>query len=215
MELYKYLLFDLDGTLTDSADGIINSIVYALGKFGITVENRESLRKFLGPPLVDAFMEYYGFAKEDALKAVEYYRERFRDIGIFENSMYDGIPELLRELYEAGYEIIMATSKPEQFAKRIAKHFDIEKYFSLIAGATFDGKLSVKTDIIKYALDSKGITDKSSVIMIGDRHHDMEGATAVGVESIGVLYGYGSRDELEVSGATYIAETVKDIKKFI
>ena len=215
MAKYKYLLFDLDGTLTDSAEGITNSVEYALGKFGITVNDKSVLKKFVGPPLVDAFMEYYAFTEENAHRAVEYYRERFRDIGIFENAVYEGIPELLRELSENRYELIIATSKPEEFAKRIAKHFDIEKYFSLIAGATFDGRLSVKKDIINYALEAKGITDKSSVVMIGDRHHDTEGAAAMGVDCIGVLYGYGSREELVESGATYIAETVSDIKKFI
>lgn len=215
MAKYKYLFFDLDGTLTDSAEGITNCVAYALEKFGITESDKSALRRFVGPPLVDAFMEYYGLTRDDALKAVEYYRERFRDIGIFENAVYDGIPELLCELSAAGYELIIATSKPEQFAKKIAKHFDIEKYFSLIAGATFDGRLSAKRDIINYALEGKGITDKSSVVMIGDRHHDTEGAAAIGVDSIGVLYGYGSKEELVKSGATYIAENVSDIKKFI
>ena len=215
MAKYKYLLFDLDGTLTDSAEGITNSVAYALEKFGIVTEDKSTLNVFVGPPLVDAFMNFYGFSEDDAHKAVAFYRERFRDIGIFENSVYDGIIELLERLSSDGFELIMATSKPEEFAKRIATHFDFEKYFSHIVGATFDGKISTKTDVINHALSRAGITDKSAVIMIGDRHHDMEGAAEVGVDSIGVLYGYGDRAELEKANATYIAKTVNDIRKFL
>lgn len=215
MAKYKYLFFDLDGTLTDSAEGIINSIVYALEKFGIKVEDREPLRVFLGPPLVDAFMKFYGFTEENAHKAVEYYRERFRNIGIFENRVYEGIPELLGALKKLGYKLIVATSKPEAFATRIADHFDLTKYFDLIAGATFDGKISTKSEVIAYALESFGVKDKSEVVMIGDRHHDTEGAAKMGIDSIGVLYGYGNREELESTGATYIAETVGDILKIL
>lgn len=215
MRKYKHILFDLDGTLTDSAEGITKSVEYALGKFGVKVSTLSELRRFVGPPLVDAFMNFYGFSEEDAKAATEYYRERFRVKGIFENSVYGGIPEVLESLKSAGLDLIVATSKPEEFAKRIVAHFDIEKYFSLIAGATFDGKLSAKADVIEYALNRAGITDKSSVIMIGDRHHDIDGARAVGLDSIGVLYGYGDREELSAAGATYIAETVGDIEKII
>ncbi len=215
MRKYKHILFDLDGTLTDSAEGITKSVEYALEKFGVKVSTLSELRRFVGPPLVDAFMNFYGFSEEDAKAATEYYRERFRVKGIFENSVYGGITEVLESLKSAGLDLIVATSKPEEFAKRIVAHFDIEKYFSLIAGATFDGKLSAKADVIEYALNRASITDKSSVIMIGDRHHDIDGARAVGLDSIGVLYGYGDREELSSAGATYIAETVGDIEKII
>jgi phosphoglycolate phosphatase len=212
---YKHILFDLDGTLTESAEGITRSVAYALEKFGIKETDYEKLKLFVGPPLVDAFMKFYGFSEADAKKATEYYRERFRVKGIFENALYDGITEVLDTLKKAGFNLIIATSKPEEFAKRIVAHFDIEKYFSFIAGATFDGTRGNKSDVIKYALDIAGITDKSSAIMIGDRHHDINGANAVGIDSIGVLYGYGDKNELVSAGATYIAKNVKDIEKII
>lgn len=215
MKKYKHILFDLDGTLTDSAEGITKSVEYALGKFGVKVADLNELRRFVGPPLVDAFMNFYGFSEDDAKAATEYYRERFRVKGIFENAVYDGIPQVLENLKNAGLNLIVATSKPEEFAKKIVAHFDIEKYFSLVAGATFDGKLSAKADVIEYALSRAGITDKSSVLMIGDRHHDIDGAWTVGLDSVGVLYGYGDREELTSAGATYIAETVGDIEKII
>ena len=160
-------------------------------------------------------MNFYGFSETDAKKATEYYRERFRVKGIFENSLYNGIAEMLESLKRAGLNLMIATSKPEEFAKRIATHFDIEKYFSVIAGATFDGTRDNKADVIEYALSIAGITDKSSAIMIGDRHHDINGANAVGIDSIGVLYGYGDRHELASAGATYIAEAVCDIERII
>lgn len=215
MAKYKYIFFDLDGTLTDSAEGIINSIEYALGKFGIIVNDKSELGRFLGPPLVEAFMEFYGFSEEKAKETVVYYRERFSSVGIFENRVYDGVPSLLESLKRKGYTLVMATSKPEGFAKRIADHFDLTKYFTYIAGATFDGKISTKTEVIEYAMDALKIADKKEVLMVGDRHHDTEGAAAVGIDSLGVLYGYGSREELESSGATYIAASVSDIEKIL
>lgn len=215
MANYKYLFFDLDGTLTDSAEGILNSIEYALGKFGIIVSDKNELNRFLGPPLVDAFMEFYGFTEEKAKQTVVYYRERFREIGIFENTVYDGIPKLLETLKSKGYKLVMATSKPEEYAKRIADHFDLTKYFTYIAGATFDGKIGTKKEVIEYAISTLNIQNKSDILMIGDRHHDVEGSKALGIECLGVLYGYGSRDELEKAGAAYIAETVSDIEKFL
>ncbi len=215
MSKYKYLFFDLDGTLTDSAEGITNSVAYALNKFGIIIEDKSVLTPFIGPPLVDAFMEYYEFSEEDAKKATEFFRERFRDIGIFENKVYDGVTELLEKLKESGFELIIATSKPEPFAKRILSHFGIDKYFSLIVGATFDDKISSKTEVIKLALSKLGDVDKTKVVMIGDRNHDILGAKATGLDSIGVLYGYGSLSELTAAGATHIADTVLDIGKIL
>ena len=212
---YKYLFFDLDGTLTDSAEGITNSVEHALNKFGITVDDKSKLGRFLGPPLVPAFMEFYGFSEEDAKQAVVYYRERFSTIGLFENRVYDGIPELLTSLKSKGYKLIIATSKPEQFSVRITDHFDLTKYFDCIAGATFDGKIGTKQEVIEYAISKVGISNVSEILMIGDRHHDVEGSRALGIDCIGVLYGYGDRAELEGAGATYIAESVSDIEKII
>ena len=215
MPKYKYIFFDLDGTLTDSAPGITNSVVYALDKFGIKENDINKLKRFVGPPLVDAFMEFYGFSEEDAKKAVEYYRERFKDIGIFENSVYDGIKELLSDLKNEGYTLVIATSKPEVFANRIAEHFDFAKYFDSIRGATFDGKLNTKVQIIEYAIATLNINNRQEIVMIGDRHHDAEGAKATGVDFIGVLYGYGSREELANAGAKQMAETPAEIKDYL
>ena len=215
MANYKYLFFDLDGTLTDSVEGITNSVEYALGQFGIIVNDKAELKRFVGPPLVPAVMECYGFDDPNAKKAVAFYRERFQDIGIFENRVYDGIKELLEGLKNKGYTLVIATSKPEVFAKRIADHFDLAKFFTYIAGATFDGKISTKTEVIEYAIKALGLKDRSEIIMIGDRHHDAEGAKETGLDSIGVLYGYGSREELTEAGATYIAPTVEDIAKLL
>ena len=215
MQKYKYIFFDLDGTLTDSAEGITNCVAYALEKFGIQESDKDALRRFVGPPLVPAFMEFYGFNEENAKKAVEHYRERFASIGIFENSVYDGVRELLESLKEKGYTLVIATSKPETYAKRIAEHFDIAKYFTYIAGATFDGKIGTKTEVIEYAIKALNISNRCDAVMIGDRYHDVEGAHNTGLDCIGVLYGYGSRDELAEHGAKLIAQTPMDIEKLL
>lgn len=213
--MYRTVLFDLDGTLTDPGEGITNSVAYSLKKFGIDVADKKELYKFIGPPLVDSFMNYYGFSEEKAELAVKYYREYFRDTGIFENRVYDGIPELLAEIKESGRKIVLATSKPEEFAKRILVHFELDKYFDVAAGATMDTSRSKKSDVIKYALELCGNPDKTQTVMIGDRKHDIIGAKQNGLDSIGVLYGYGDFDELHAAGADYIAESVADIIKHI
>lgn len=215
MGKYQYILFDLDGTLTDPGIGITNSVMHALKKYGIEVEERKTLYKFIGPPLIESFEKYYGFSHEEAVKSVEYYREYYRDKGIYENSVYDGIENLLTGLHKEGKKIILATSKPEPFAKEILRHFGLDKYFLFAAGSTMDETRTNKAEVIGYALNECGITDKSSVIMIGDREHDIIGANKNEIDSIGVLFGYGCREELEAADATYIAETVEDIKKYI
>lgn len=213
--MYDVVLFDLDGTLTDPGEGITNSVAYALNKFGISVDDKKELYNFIGPPLIDSFMKYYGMNYEDGLKAVEYYREYFGVTGIFENTMFKGIPELLDSIKKSGRKISLATSKPEEYAIRILDHFGLTKYFDFIGAATMDESRSKKVDVITYTLDNLGVTDKSRVVMIGDRHHDIDGATQNGLDSIGVLFGYGDRVELETAGATYIAETINDILKFL
>ena len=215
MKKYDVVLFDLDGTLTDPGVGITNSVAHALKKYGITVEDRKELYKFIGPPLHESFEKYYGFSKEEALKAVDYYREYYKVKGIYENSVYDGIENLLNELKDNGKKIILATSKPEVFAKEILRHFGLSKYFAYEAGAKLDGSRTNKAEVIEYALREGGVTDKSTVVMVGDREHDIIGANKNGIDSIGVLFGYGSREELENAGATHIAEFVEDISKFI
>lgn len=208
--MYKTVLFDLDGTLTDPGLGITNSVAYALKKYGIEVEEREKLYSFIGPPLNDSFKKCYGFSDEKAMEAIMYYREYFSEKGIFENEVYDGIKELLRRVKESGRKIVLATSKPEEFALRILEHFELTEFFDVVAGASMDEKRNKKGDVIKYALE-KGCLTPEDAVMIGDREHDVLGAQENGIDTIGVLYGYGSRDELEKAGAMHIAETVNDI----
>lgn len=211
----KYILFDLDGTVTNSMEGITKSVQYALRKYGIEVSDLNELRKFIGPPLKDSFMEFYNFTEEDAEKGITYYREYFTDKGIFENYPYEGIDKLLDSLKSAGKKIILATSKPEVFSKRILDHFDLTKYFDYIAGSTLDGSRSSKGDVIRYALKESNITDLDSTIMIGDRLHDIEGAKACKIESIGVLYGFGDRKELEEAGADFIVNDINELEKLL
>ena len=212
MKNFDMILFDLDGTLTDPGEGITNSVAHALAKYGIINTDRSELYPFIGPPLYASFMKYYGFTEEESHKAVEYYREYYRDKGIFENKLYSGIEECLKKLKEAGKTVLVATSKPEIFANKILAHFGIDKYFDIVAGATLDGKLIEKADIINYAFEKCGL-EKSTAIMIGDRSFDVLGAKEQGIASAGVLWGYGSREELENSGADYLFERVEDIDK--
>ena len=213
--MYKYLLFDLDGTLTDPGVGITNSVMYTLRKFGINVTDRTTLYKFIGPPLRESFEAFFGFSEEQCEQAVRYYREYFSETGLYENEVYDGIPETLSQLKESGRKLIVATSKPELFAEKILKHFELYDFFDLVAGATMDNSRSEKADVIRYALESSGVSDISSAVMIGDRKHDILGAAANGIDSIGVLYGYGSRDELTAAGTTFIADKPADILKYV
>lgn len=215
MKDYDVILFDLDGTLTDSSPGIINSIIYALNKYGITVEDTAELRKFLGPPLHESFKEYYGFDDKKAMQATEFYREYFSEKGLLENQVYDGIPEFLKNLYNNGKRLIVATSKPQEFTDRIMEYFDLTKYFKFVAGSNMDGTRSKKADVIEYALNKCQITDKSKVVMVGDRKHDIIGAKAVGIDSIGVEYGYGDYDELDTAGATFIVKSVDELGNII
>lgn len=209
--MYKTVLFDLDGTLTDPGVGITNSVMYALEKFHIKVEDRTSLYKFIGPPLKESYAKYYDMSDEEIERAVTYYREYFREKGIYENELYDGTAQVLDRIKSSGRRVILATSKPEEFAGEILRYFQIEQYFDFVAGSAMDGTRVKKADVIKYALESCEITDLSSTVMVGDREHDIMGAKEVGLDSIGVMYGYGSREELQNAGATYIVERVEDI----
>ena len=213
--MYNYILFDLDGTLTDPGLGITNSVMYALKKFNIDVEERASLYKFIGPPLMDSFKMFYGFSEEDSELGVKYYREYFKERGLYENEVYDGIEELLKALKDQNKSLIIATSKPEEFAVEIVKHFHLDQYFDFVAGATMDSSRSKKADVIEYAIKNCNITDLSSAIMIGDREHDILGAKQVGLDSIGVLFGYGNYAELEAAGATHIVEKPADILQIV
>lgn len=209
---YKYLFFDLDGTVTDSAPGITNSCAYALSKYGIN-ETTEQLRRFVGPPLIPAWMESYGFSEETAKQALEYYREYYVEKGIYENYPYEGIREVLLKLKNAGMKIVLATSKPEPYAERIVEYFGMKDIFDLVAGSTLDERRSKKVEVISYAMDTLGITDKSEVLMIGDREYDIKGARLAGTDSMGVMYGYGTGEEF--ADATFVAESVEDIANII
>ena len=208
--MYDVILFDLDGTLTDPGVGITNSVAYALEHYGINVQDKRSLYCFIGPPLADSFIKYYGFDEKKAIEAISVYREYFRDKGIFENEVYEGVRELLEKIKAAGKRVVLATSKPEEFAVRILEHFNLIEYFDVVAGASMDEKRNKKGDVISYAMEKGGFTGENAV-MIGDREHDIFGAKENGLPSIGVLYGYGSKEELEAAGADYIAPTVEDI----
>lgn len=210
----QYLLFDLDGTLTDTMVGITSSVQYALEKFGIHVRYLKELIPFIGPPLAESFQKFYGFSKEDAEKAIQYYREYYAPKGIFENEVYEGIPEMLAHLTEAGFTLLVATSKPTVFARKVLKHFGMEDYFSFVGGSELDGSRTKKAEVISYILKTCGIEAKEA-IMIGDRRHDIEGGKACGLESVGVLYGYGTEQELTEAGADHIIRTVAELEDYL
>ncbi len=212
---YKYLLFDLDGTITESKEGIIKSVQYALKKLGIETCNQNDLEKFIGPPLLESFMNFYFFDEEKANLAVRYYREYFQEKGIFENKVYKGVPELLSKLKEHGCIICLATSKPEIFSRRILDYFDLTKYFEIIKGSNLDGSFNDKKDIIAFILNELNITDKNQAVMIGDRRHDISGANENGIDSIGVLYGYGEHKELLREGATAITADINTLYYYL
>ncbi|MCI9448670.1 MAG: HAD family hydrolase [Clostridiales bacterium] len=207
---FTHLLFDLDGTLSDNSDGIIGGIIYSLKSFGFEIPDRHELVKFIGPPLSETFRVLCGFDENGVAEAVNRYRTYYRKTGIFENRMYDGVPEMLKELKNSGYHLYVATSKPEEFARKICAHFGIDKYFDFIGGATFDGVRGKKSDVIKYVIDECKIP-REGVLMIGDRFHDIEGAHACGIPALGVLYGFGTLDEMISCGADYLAETPSDV----
>lgn len=215
MKKYSTILFDLDGTLTDPKVGIIKSVAYALKSFGIEVEELDSLCKFIGPPLKVSFKKYYGFSEQDCIKAIEKYREYFRETGMFENKVYPGIEKLLENLRQNGRKLFVATSKPTVFAIRILEHFNLLRYFDYVAGSELDGSRDSKSDVIKFVLQQNSVTNLTNVVMIGDREHDVIGAKENNIDVIGVLYGYGDREELEKSGATYIVETIEELGKLL
>ena len=207
------IFFDLDGTLTDSAPGIIHSVQYALKKYGIEAEEND-LRSFIGPPLVHSFQERFGFDHDKALEAVAYYREYFTAGGMFENSVYPGVEEMLQKLKKDGLMLAVATSKPELFSKQILEHFALTRYFDFIGGAAMDETRTTKVEVLSYALQELQV-DPAKAVMIGDRENDMEAASLLGTESIGVLYGYGSKEELANAGAKVFADTPMDICRII
>ncbi len=213
---YRYVLFDLDGTVTNPEEGITKSFAYALEHMGIHVEELSELRKVIGPPLMQSFDEFYHFTHEEALIATEKYRERYQVTGWAENEVYPGIEDALGQLSEAGAKLILATSKPERFAVRIMEHFDLAKYFTMLCGADDYAKdRSTKEQVVRYAIEQNGITDIGEVIMVGDRKYDVTGAAAVGIETIGVLYGFGDEQELSAAGAVHLVKTPEELVQYL
>ncbi|GHO49506.1 HAD family hydrolase [Ktedonospora formicarum] len=210
MSAYQTILFDLDGTLTDPKIGITRSVAYALARFSINVTDLDTLIPFIGPPLYETFEGQYGFTPEQARQAVAYYREYFAETGLYENEVFPGIGKLLADLKEDGKRLIVATSKPTIFAKRILEHFGLYHYFELIVGSELDGTRSSKAEVIAYALTALALSKKDAV-MIGDRKHDILGAKLNDMPSIGVTFGYGSYEELQAAQPTHIVASVNEL----
>lgn len=215
MVRYDTILFDLDGTLTDPKRGITKSIQYALNSFGMDVPDPASLEKCIGPPLQDSFSELFGLSPADTDRAIKKYREYFSEIGLFENEVYPGIADLLDALTREGRTLLVATSKPTLYSRKILEHFSLRRYFSFIAGSTMSGSRLRKADIIRYGLGKRPPAQGSLVAMVGDRKHDVIGAKEAGVDSIGVLYGYGSIAELRGSAPDHIVANVRELKNLL
>lgn len=200
----KTIFFDLDGTLTDSGEGIINCSALALEHYGIPVPSREEMRIFVGPPLHDTFQKF-GIPAEECDHAVEIFRSRYTTVGIFENSPYPGIRELLEALTAHGHRLFVATSKPENMAVQVLEHFDLARYFELICGATLDRSRIEKSDVIAYLLEQAGTVENT--VMVGDTAFDVLGAASHGIPTIGVVWGYGKERDMQAAGAAAIAHT--------
>jgi len=211
---YKNILFDLDGTLTDSADGVTRSVQYALKKFGIET-TEEELKFFVGPPLSWSFENNYGFSKTKALQAVDYYREYYREKGIYENKLYPLVPEMLESLKRSGAKLFVATSKPTIFAEKVLHHFNIDRYFITIAGSNLDGTRVEKSEVINFILKNNSALDKKEAVMVGDRKHDIRGARNCDLDSIAVTYGYGSITELTAAEPTHLIHSVPELTEFL
>ncbi len=210
-----YLFWDLDGTLTDSGPGIINSVKYTLQKMGKEIPAEEVLRKFIGPPLSYSFQEYSGMSEGEAQLGVQTYREYYAETGLFENRVYEGIEPALKKFQELGKKLVVATSKPEKFSVRIIRHFGLDVYFTMIAGSSMDESRNTKEAVIRYAVQQLGIEEPQDVIMIGDREYDVQGAKQCGIDCVGVLWGYGSEEELKAAGAVAVAEKPEHLFKLI
>ncbi|MDD0976529.1 HAD family hydrolase [Pseudomonas fontis] len=204
------ILFDLDGTLTDPREGITRSIQYALAKLGIDEPDLTRLEHFIGPPLLQAFMQFYDFDEAKAWEAVNFYRERFKITGLYENRVFDGVGELLTTLEGQGRTLYIATSKPWVFAREIARHFDFARHFKVIYGSELDGTRTNKVELIRHLLDSEGL-DPAQTLMIGDRKHDLIGAHSNGLQAVAVGYGFGSHEELTAEAPAYHFASVGEL----
>ena len=212
---YTHILLDLDGTVTDSMEGITKSIRYALKHFGIEVNDLNELRKFVGPPLKESLMEFCHFSADQAEEGIRKYRERFADTGIYENAVYPGMERLLQELNEAEKQVMLATGKPAYYAEKILDHFHLSHYFKFVGGSGLDGSLSHKEEVIRHVLENNDIRDLSKMVMVGDRKHDIVGAKKNGIASVGVAFGYAEEGELEEAGADRIVASVSALRKLL
>lgn len=208
---YQTILFDLDGTLTDPKVGITRSVQIALARFGIEIADRDALLPYIGPPLIGSFMRLHGLSHDDARRAVDYYREHFATIGLYENELYPGIDPLLGALHARGCALVLATSKPTVFAERILDHFGLSRYFDLVVGSNLDHTRVEKTEVIAHVLAEQRGLEPARAVMVGDREHDVIGARNNGLPAIGVAYGYGTADELHAAGAFAVAHTVNEL----
>jgi len=211
----RTILFDLDGTITDPKVGITKAVQYALRSFEINIDNPDDLCKFIGPPLWNSFRDFYGFDETQTKKAVEKYREYYTDKGIYENILYDGMDIMLKKLKDQGKMLIIATSKPSVMAQRVLEYFNLREYFTFVSGSELNGDRSDKKEIIQYAIEKNNIKNLSDCIMVGDRKHDIIGANGVGIDSVGVLYGYGNFDELTKAGAKYIVKNIAELSELL
>lgn len=210
---YGNVLFDFDGTLFDTSEGIANGVCYALSHFGIFVEDKEFLKSFMGPPLTQSFEKHYGFNEKQQQEALKLYREFYNGIGERQCCVFDGVIDMLSALKKKGLRLFVATSKPTQCATGIMKRADVYRFFDAVSGAE-DGVRELKIDVINYLLESLKL-DKSKTIMVGDRCYDVDGAKKAGIDSIGVAYGFGGAEELRTSGADFVVDTPQEITKLL
>lgn len=215
MHKYEVILFDLDGTLTDPKKGIVNSIQYSLEKLNITDYDPKTLVKFIGPPLDESYKKYFAMDHDQAFIAINYYREYFKVKGLYENHIYPGIPELLERIYKQNHHIFVATSKPTPFAKDILKHFNLTQFCKEIVGSNLNLTRVKKTEIIDYVLEKIPQCPKEKIVMIGDRKYDIIGAKNTGIDSIGVTYGYGDLEEIQLAAPTAIAKNVAELSHLL
>ena len=219
MKSYDIIAFDLDGTLSDPAAGLVEGFVYAFRKMGVDYGEREALKRFIGPPLIETWMPEFGFSYEEAERAVLLFREYYNIYGWWDNKIYEGIPELLGELRKRGKTVVLTTSKPEDTAEDVLNLFDIRKYFNFVGGASSHKTRERKSEVIDYVLESVGVgtspEERSRVILVGDRVYDARGAAECGIDSIGVLWGHGSKEEIAESGFTYTAKNTSEVLSII
>ncbi len=219
--MFQYCLFDLDGTLTDPKEGITRSVQYALQKSGIEELDLDKLEPFIGPPLKDSFMEFYGMGQEEALQAIAWYRERFAPIGVFENQIFPGVSRMLETLKKKGMRLAVASSKPIGFVRQILAHFEIEKFFQVVVGSELDGTRGTKEEVVEEALLQLGVLSipqeerKNLCAMVGDRKFDIQGAKAHGLTGVGVSFGYAGEGELEAEGADFVVNTVEELETLL